>query len=132
MPCSRFFSTLILTALVLGAAADEPSKPPVDFPGLKYRPDAGKTWTHVWKQECRIGTMEVCPKNPDIAFAAVVGRAFGPNPERGVYRTLDGGKTWQQILKKEPGSGARPSTSPPARVRTLPPPPPPLCRRRHS
>ena len=50
-------------------------------------PTRGKTWTHVWKQEGQIGTMVVHPKNPDVAFAAVLGHAFGPNPERGVYRT---------------------------------------------
>ena len=44
--------------------------------------------------------------NPDIAFAAVLGQAFGPNPERGVYRTNDGGKTWQQVLKKDADTGA--------------------------
>ena len=68
--------------------------------------DAGKTWNHVWKQVGAIGTMVVNPKNPDIAFAAVLGHAFGPNPERGVYRTKDGGKTWQQVLKKDADTGA--------------------------
>ena len=43
------------------------------------------------------------PTNPDIAFAAVLGKAFGPNPERGVYRTRDGGKTWQKVLYKDAG-----------------------------
>ena len=42
--------------------------------------------------------MVVHPTNPDIAFAAVLGHAFGPGKERGVYRTSDGGKTWQQVL----------------------------------
>jgi photosystem II stability/assembly factor-like uncharacterized protein len=74
--------------------------------GIYRSIDGGKTWTHVWTQEGQIGTMVVHPKNPDIAFAAVLGHAFGPNPERGVYRTRDGGKTWQQILKKDPNSGA--------------------------
>ena len=50
--------------------------------------------------------MVVHPTNPDIAFAAVLGHAFGPNPERGVYRTTDGGKTWQQVLKKDADTGA--------------------------
>ena len=68
--------------------------------------DAGKTWTHAWKQEGQIGTMIVHPANPDVAFAAVLGHAFGPNPERGVYRTRDGGKTWQQVLKKDADTGA--------------------------
>lgn len=74
--------------------------------GIYKSTDAGKTWTHVWKQEGQIGTMAVHPRNPDVAFAAVLGHAFGPNPERGVYRTRDGGKTWQQVLKKDADTGA--------------------------
>ncbi|MCI0445702.1 glycosyl hydrolase, partial [bacterium] len=74
--------------------------------GIYKSTDAGKTWNHVWKQEGQIGTMIVHPTNPDIAFAAVLGHAFGPNPERGVYRTTDGGKTWQQVLKKDNDTGA--------------------------
>ena len=74
--------------------------------GIYKSIDAGKTWTHVWKQEGQIGTMVVHPKNPDIAFAAVLGHAFGPNPERGVYRTTDGGATWQQVLTKDENAGA--------------------------
>jgi photosystem II stability/assembly factor-like uncharacterized protein len=68
--------------------------------------DAGKTWQHVWKQEGQIGTMIVHPTNPDIAYAAVLGHAFGANPERGVYRTTDGGKTWQRVLFKDADTGA--------------------------
>ncbi|HJS57400.1 MAG TPA: glycosyl hydrolase, partial [Vicinamibacteria bacterium] len=74
--------------------------------GIYKSADAGKTWTHVWKQEGQIGTMVVHPKNPDIAYAAVLGHAFGPNPERGIYRTKDGGRTWQQVLKKDAETGA--------------------------
>ena len=74
--------------------------------GIYKSSDAGKTWTHVWKQEGQIGTMIVHPKNADIAFAAVLGHAFGPNSERGIYRTKDGGKTWQQVLKKDENTGA--------------------------
>ena len=74
--------------------------------GIYRSSDAGKTWSHVWTQEGQIGTMVVHPKNPDVAFAAVLGRAFAANPERGVYRTRDGGKTWQQVLKKDDQTGA--------------------------
>lgn len=74
--------------------------------GIYKSGDAGKTWTHVWKQEGQIGTMVVHPSNADIAYAAVLGKAFGPNAERGVYRTKDGGRTWQQVLKKDPDTGA--------------------------
>ncbi|MGB2713758.1 MAG: hypothetical protein WBC51_06240 [Vicinamibacterales bacterium] len=74
--------------------------------GIYKSTDAGKTWTHVWKQEGQIGTMVVHPSNADIAYAAVLGKAFGANPERGVYRTRDGGRTWQQVLKKDSDTGA--------------------------
>src|ERR1700754_538085 len=72
--------------------------------GIFKSTDAGKSWTQVWKQEGQIGTMVVHPTNPSIAFAAVLGKAFGANPERGVYRTTDGGKSWQQVLKKDANS----------------------------
>ena len=55
--------------------------------GIYKSTDAGKTWAHVWVQEGQIGTMAVDPRNADVAFAAVLGHAFGPNPERGMYRT---------------------------------------------
>src|SRR5438105_13528567 len=66
--------------------------------GIYKSTDAGKTWQHVWKTVGQIGTMAVHPANPDVAFAAVLGHAFGPNSERGVYRTTDGGKLCQRVL----------------------------------
>ena len=87
--------------------------------GIYKSTDAGKTWTHVWKQEGQIGTMVVHPTNPDIAFAAVLGHAFGPNPERGVYRTTDGGKTWVQVLKKNDDTGASDVALDPSNPRIL-------------
>ena len=74
--------------------------------GIYRSIDAGKTWSHVWKQEGQIGEMTVDPRNPNVAFAAVLGHAFGPNLERGVYRTTDGGKSWVQVLKKDADTGA--------------------------
>jgi photosystem II stability/assembly factor-like uncharacterized protein len=74
--------------------------------GIFKSTDGGKTWTQVWKQEGQIGTMAVHPTNPEVAWAAVLGHAFGPNPERGVYRTRDGGKSWQQVLKQNDSTGA--------------------------
>ena len=64
--------------------------------GIYKSTDAGKSWKHVLDQEGQIGKIVVHPTNPDVAFAALLGHAFGPNPERGVYRTLDGGRTWTQ------------------------------------
>lgn len=74
--------------------------------GIYKSLDAGQTWTRVWKQEGQIGTMVVDPRDANVAFAAVLGHAFGPNPERGVYRTRDGGRSWQQVLKKDADTGA--------------------------
>ena len=87
--------------------------------GIYKSLDAGKTWTHVWKQVGQIGQLVVHPKNEDVAFAAVLGHAFGPNPERGVYRTRDGGKTWQQVLKKDENTGASAVTFDPSNPNIL-------------
>ncbi|CAN5587248.1 hypothetical protein BH10PLA2_BH10PLA2_08030 [soil metagenome] len=74
--------------------------------GIFKSTDSGKTWKHVWKQPGQIGTLVVHPRNPDLAFAAVLGRAFSANPERGVYRTTDGGVTWKQVLTRGDDCGA--------------------------
>jgi photosystem II stability/assembly factor-like uncharacterized protein len=87
--------------------------------GIYKSSDAGKSWKQVWKQEGQIGTMIVHPTNPDVAYAAVLGHAFGPNPERGVYRTTDGGKTWKQVLAKDPDTGASDVCFDPSNPRVL-------------
>jgi photosystem II stability/assembly factor-like uncharacterized protein len=87
--------------------------------GIYRSTDAGKTWNHVWKQEGQIGTVIVHPTNPEIAYAAVLGKAFGPNEERGVYRTTDGGKTWKRVLHKNPDTGASDVCFDPANPRIL-------------
>ncbi len=66
--------------------------------GLYKSEDAGRTWRHVGlRNGGQIGRIVVHPSNPDVAFAAVLGNMFGPTPERGVYRTRDGGRTWEQV-----------------------------------
>jgi len=68
--------------------------------------DAGKTWTYAGLRETRaIGRIAVHPKNPDIAYVAALGHPFGPNAERGIYRTTDGGKNWTKVLFKDNHSG---------------------------
>src|SRR5947209_9443098 len=63
--------------------------------------------------------MIVHPSNPDIAYAAVLGKAFGPSEERGVYRTTDGGNTWKRILYKNHDTGASDVCFDPANPRIL-------------
>jgi photosystem II stability/assembly factor-like uncharacterized protein len=68
--------------------------------------DAGKTWKFVGLADTHaIGRLAVNPKNPDIAFVAALGHPFGDNEERGIFRTTDGGKTWQKVLYKDAKSG---------------------------
>jgi photosystem II stability/assembly factor-like uncharacterized protein len=74
--------------------------------GIFKSTDGGKHWEHVWKQSGQIGTIVVHPRDPDTAYAAVLGHAFGPNPERGVYRTRDGGRNWQRVLFQDDNTGA--------------------------
>ena len=67
--------------------------------GIYKSTDAGKTWSHMGLGESgRIGRIVIHPSNPDIVFACVLGRATGPQQERGVYRTTDGGQHWTRVL----------------------------------
>src|SRR6266567_4440031 len=106
----------------VGALAVAPSDPNVIYVGMGeatirsnvshgdgvYRStDAGKTWTHLGLADTRnIAKVRIHPQNPDLAYVAALGHAHGPNPERGVYRTTDGGKTWERILFRSEKAGA--------------------------
>ncbi|MGA8150071.1 MAG: hypothetical protein WB952_03920 [Terriglobales bacterium] len=69
--------------------------------------DGGKTWKNVGLHDSRaIGKVIVDPKNADIVFVAALGHPYGPNAERGVFRTTDGGKTWEKVLYKDENTGA--------------------------
>jgi photosystem II stability/assembly factor-like uncharacterized protein len=69
--------------------------------------DGGKTWRHMGlDQTYHIGAVRVHPKNPDIVYVAALGHLWGPNEERGVYRSTDGGTTWKQVLTRGPDAGA--------------------------
>src|SRR3989441_9308440 len=69
--------------------------------------DAGKTWTHIGLANAgQIGAIRVHPTNADLVYVAVLGHAFGPNPERGVFRSKDGGRTWDKILFRSDSAGA--------------------------
>jgi photosystem II stability/assembly factor-like uncharacterized protein len=75
--------------------------------GVYKSVDGGKTWANVGLKDSRqIGALIVDPNNPDIVLVAAIGHAFGPNSERGVFRTTDGGKTWNKVLYKDADTGA--------------------------
>jgi photosystem II stability/assembly factor-like uncharacterized protein len=67
--------------------------------GVWRSTDAGKTWKHVGLKDTRhVPRIRIHPKNPDVVYVAALGHLYGPNKERGVFRTSDGGKTWQNVL----------------------------------
>jgi photosystem II stability/assembly factor-like uncharacterized protein len=67
--------------------------------GIYRSTDGGRTWERRGLEKSgRIGRLAIHPQNPDVVFAAALGHAYGPQPERGLYRTKDGGTTWQQVL----------------------------------
>ena len=75
--------------------------------GIYKSMDAGKTWKMMGLAETHhIARLVVHPTNPDIVYVAATGKLWGPSPERGVYKTTDGGKTWQQVLKVNDDTGA--------------------------
>jgi photosystem II stability/assembly factor-like uncharacterized protein len=75
--------------------------------GIYKSTDAGKTWEHLGlRNGFQINALLVDPSDANRVFAAVMGHPYGPNKERGVYRSLDGGKTWLQVLFKDENTGA--------------------------
>lgn len=70
--------------------------------GMYKSTDAGKTWTHLGlRQSQMIAQIDVDPKNPNRLFVAVLGHPYGPNSERGIFRSLDGGATFERVLYKD-------------------------------
>ena len=106
----------------VGAIAVAPSDPNVVWVGMGegcirgnashgdgvYRStDAGRTWKHLGLADTRqVGRIRVDPRDPDVAYVAALGHAFGPNRERGVFRTRDGGASWKQVLFVNDSTGA--------------------------
>jgi len=75
--------------------------------GVYKSTDAGKTWTHLgFKDAQQIGGLAIDQTNENKVFVAALGHPYGPNEERGVYRTTDGGKTWERVLYKDENTGA--------------------------
>ncbi|MGA8201672.1 MAG: glycoside hydrolase [Candidatus Sulfotelmatobacter sp.] len=75
--------------------------------GIYKSTDAGKTWTHLGLRDGeQIPALAVDPRNPDRIFAAVLGHPYGPNEERGLFRSTDGGQSWQKVIYKDENTGA--------------------------
>jgi photosystem II stability/assembly factor-like uncharacterized protein len=75
--------------------------------GVYKSTDAGHTWIHMGLTDTQqIGALRIDPKNPDIVYVAALGHMAGPNDERGVFRTKDGGKSWKKVLFKSDHAGA--------------------------
>src|SRR5438309_7890459 len=106
----------------IGALAVSPSNPNVIYAGagesdfrsnLTYgngvykSTDGGRTWTNIGLQDSQhISRIVLDPKNPETVFVAAMGSAYGPGPERGLYRSTDGGANWQKVLFRDENSGA--------------------------
>ncbi|HYT05845.1 MAG TPA: glycosyl hydrolase, partial [Gemmatimonadales bacterium] len=119
----------------VGAIAVAPSDPNVIYVGageadwredLTYgdgmwrSTDGGATWRHLGLEDTRhITVVRVHPRNPDLVYVAAMGHAFGPNPTRGVFRSADGGTTWQKVLFVDDSTGAIDLALDPANPRIL-------------
>ena len=106
----------------VGAVAVAPSDPDVVYIGMGeaqlranvlqgdgvYRSvDGGRDWTHLGLAETQtISRIRIDPNDPDRVYVAALGHPFGDNPERGVFRTLDGGRTWDRVLYRDDRTGA--------------------------
>jgi len=119
----------------VGALAVAPSDPSIIYVGSGeglQRPDlavgdgfyksadAGRTWTHLGLRDAQqITAIVVDPVNPDRVFVAAEGHPYGPNAERGVFRSVDGGKTFEKVLYKDENTGAADLVMDPANSQTL-------------
>ncbi|MGE5344676.1 MAG: WD40/YVTN/BNR-like repeat-containing protein [Acidithiobacillales bacterium] len=119
----------------IGAIAVAPSNPNVLYVGsgeadmrsdISYgngvykSADGGKTWAHVGLEGTRqIGQILVDPRDPNLVFVAALGHAYGPNRERGVFRSKDGGRSWTKVLFKDENTGAVDLAFQPGNSRTI-------------
>ena len=88
--------------------------------GVYKSTDGGQTWRNMGLRDTRhIARVRVHPRNPDIVHVAALGHAFGPNEERGVFRSTDGGETWERVLFVSDGAGAVDLSMDPNNPRTM-------------
>jgi len=75
--------------------------------GMYKSTDAGKTWKHIGLEDTsQISRVRIHPRNPDSVYVAALGHVYGPNEQRGVFRSRDGGKTWEKVLYRDDKTGA--------------------------
>jgi len=88
--------------------------------GVYKSSDAGKTWQHMGLDLTgRIGRVVIDPQNPDVVFVAAMGHCYGPQQERGVFRTRDGGKSWERVLFVDENTGCFEIAMDPSNPRVL-------------
>ncbi len=88
--------------------------------GLYKSTDAGKTWAHVGLADTsQISRVRVHPRDPDLVYVAALGHVYGPNVDRGIFRTNDGGRTWQKVLFRDNRTGAIDLVLDPANPRVI-------------
>src|SRR5215831_15487702 len=88
--------------------------------GVYKSTDAGRTWTHVGLDDSsQIGRILIDPHNPDLVYVAAVGHPYGPNTERGVFRSKDGGKSWEKVLYVNDKTGAADLSIDPANPKVI-------------
>ncbi len=123
------------TSSSVGAVAVSDSNPDIVYAGMGERDirgnvaegdgvykstDAGKTWKHIGLASTRvISKIVVDPKNPEVVYVAALGHIFGPNNDRGIFKSTDGGKTWVKILFESDKAGAVELAMDPTDSRTL-------------
>src|SRR5438552_13667201 len=104
----------------VGTGEGNPRNDVVDERGVFMSPDGGKTWQAMGLGDVgQISRIVVDPANPDVVFVAALGHVWAPNPERGVFRTADGGKTWQKVLFVNDTTGAADLVMVPGNPRVL-------------
>ena len=88
--------------------------------GMYRSTDAGRSWRHVGLEDTRhVARVRIHPTNPDVVYVAALGHAFGPNSQRGIFRSVDGGKSWERVLFKSENAGAADLTIDPNNPRVL-------------
>lgn len=88
--------------------------------GVYRSTDKGRTWMHLGLEDTRhISRVRIHPNDPDIVYVAALGHAFGPNEQRGIFRTMDGGNTWDRVLFKSVDAGAVDLSMDPTNPRVL-------------